>query len=133
MNIRSLFSHYWKSFIFIGCILYLSFTNPSTFKGIPTFENEDKLVHFLLYFGLTCLLIFDFRQGKKNTRMSTLTCFLVCILFPIFLGGAVEILQPMYFAPRTAEWLDWFSDIGGVLLGWITMFFLKEKLDLIFK
>ena len=65
--------------------------------------------------------------------MSNFSFFLICILFPIFIGGIVEILQPMYFAPRTAEWFDWFSDIGGVLLGWMTMFFLKDKLNLIFK
>jgi len=48
-----------------------------------------------------------------------LTFMLISLLTPVILGGIVEILQPIYFAPRTAEWLDWFSDITGALLGWI--------------
>jgi VanZ family protein len=121
MKIRNFVSHYWKSILFVSVILYLSFAPPSTFKGIPTFENEDKLVHLFLYFVLTSILIFDFRQFAKNNHLSTITFTLICIVFPIILGGAIEILQPIYFAPRTAEWLDWFSDIAGVLLGWLGM------------
>lgn len=112
--------YYWKSIIIMLGILYLSFAPPSTFQGISTFENEDKLIHILMYAGLTFVLIFDFLQHTKNNA-TTIAFILTCLIFPVFLGGAVEILQPMYFAPRTAEWLDWFSDITGVLVGWLGM------------
>jgi VanZ family protein len=121
MKIKKFLRTYWKSILIISGILYLSFAPPSTFKGIPSFENEDKLVHIIMYGGLTCVLIFDFRQYAKNNPLSSLAFILICILTPVILGGIVEILQPMYFAPRTAEWLDWFSDITGVLLGWLAM------------
>ena len=127
MKINNFFLHYWKTLIIISVILYLSFTSPSTFKGIPTFENEDKLVHFLMFFGLTCVIMFDFGNYVKKNN-SNLVFILTCIVFPIFLGGAIEILQPMYFAPRTAEWFDWFSDITGVLVGWLAMRFVFAKL-----
>ena len=112
---------YWKSILIISGILYLSFAPPSEFKGIPSFENEDKLVHIIMYGGLTCVLMFDFRQYAKNNPLSSLAFILICLLTPVILGGIVEILQPLYFAPRTAEWFDWFSDITGVLLGWLAM------------
>jgi len=118
MKLKYFLSIYWKSIIIISGILYLSFAPPSTFKGVPTFEFEDKLVHLLMYGGLTCVLIYDFRQYAKNKTMSVLSFIFMCLLLPVILGGAIEILQPMYFAPRTAEWFDWFSDIAGVLLGW---------------
>lgn len=128
MTVKNFFIHYWKSMIFTACILYLSFAPPSTFKGIPTFENEDKLVHLFLYTVLTCILIFDFRQYTRRKQTSRLTFILICIILPVFLGGAIEILQPMYFAPRTAEWFDWFSDIAGVLLGWSVINLIPRKL-----
>jgi VanZ family protein len=120
---------FWKSIIITGTILYLSFASPSTFSGVPTFENEDKLVHLLMYAGLTGFLIFDFRRFAKTTDMSIVGFIFICLAFPVFLGGAVEILQPMYFAPRTAEWFDWFSDIAGVLTGWLSMRFIAPRIS----
>ena len=113
--------HYWKSTIVFGCILYLSFAPPSTFNGVPTFEYEDKLVHLLMYLGLTSVLIFDFKRTITAKTTNHFAFVLICLVFPIFLGGAIEILQPMYFAPRSASWFDWFFDIIGVLIGWIFM------------
>lgn len=128
MKIIHFILYFWKSILIISIILYLSFAPPSTFNGVPTFENEDKLVHILMYAGLTCILIFDFRRYAKTKTMSIVAFILICLLFPVFLGGAVEILQPIYFAPRTAEWFDWFSDISGMLLGWIGIRFITPKL-----
>lgn len=120
--------HYWKSFIIIAIILYLSFASPSTFKEVPTFKFEDKLIHLLMYGGLTGILIFDFRQYAKNNYTTFLAFILVCLLFPATLGGAVEIIQPIYFPPRSAEWLDWCSDLSGVLVGWFVMSWISPRI-----
>ena len=125
MKFINILLRYWESIIIALGILYLSFAPPSTFKGVPSFTNEDKLVHLLLYAGLTCVLIFDFRKYAKNNKANTLGFILVCLAFPVFLGGLVEILQPMYFAPRTGEWSDWLSDILGTLLGLLAMYILR--------
>jgi VanZ family protein len=129
MKIIHFILYFWKSIVVICIILYLSFAPPSTFNGIPTFKNEDKLVHILMYAGLTGALIFEFRRYAKTNTISIVAFILICLLFPVFLGGAVEILQPMYFAPRTAEWFDWFSDITGMLIGWTGMRFITPKLS----
>ena len=121
MKIKIYLHTFWKSILIISGILYLSFASPSTFKDVPTFANEDKFVHLLMYAGLTGILMFDFRQYARN-RNATITAFLIiCILFPVLLGGIVEIIQPIYFPPRTADWFDWFSDITGVFVGWMVM------------
>ena len=125
LHINFIFN-FWKSLIITAGILYLSFAPPSTFNGIPTFENEDKLVHLLMYAGLTCTLIFDFWKYYKSITYKTLSFILICLVFPIILGGAIEIIQPTYFAPRTADWFDWFSDILGILLGLLFMQLLKK-------
>jgi VanZ family protein len=124
MKFLKILFRYWESLITTFVILYLSFTPPTTFDKVPSFTYEDKLVHLFLYAGLTCVLMFDFRKYANNNS-SKWTFVLVCLLLPVFLGGAVEILQPIYFAPRTAEWIDWISDILGALLGWGTMALLK--------
>ena len=124
--------HYWKSIIIISIILYLSFAPPSTFKEVPSFENEDKLVHLLMYGGLTCILIFDFRQFVKRYRIPRFSFGLICIILPVLLGGAVEILQPMYFAPRSASWFDFLFDFIGVIIGWIFMDVFKNIVKKIF-
>ena len=116
---------YWKSFFVIICILYLSFASPSSFKKIPTFDNEDKIVHFLMYAGLTAVLIFDFRNHKKNNNFCS-SFVLACLIFPSILGGLIEILQPRYFAPRTGSFGDFFADMIGVFAGWLFMYGLNK-------
>jgi VanZ family protein len=128
MKLNFILSIYWKSILIVAGILYLSFAPPSTFKGIPAFEFEDKLVHLLMYGGLSFFLIFDFQRHTKNNPMSGLAFSLICLFIPVFLGGIVEIMQPLYFSPRTAEWFDWFSDISGVLLGWLASSIIKPIL-----
>lgn len=125
MKFIKILLRYWESITIALVILYLSFAPPTTFDKVPSFNYEDKLVHLLLYAGLTCVLMYDFRKYAKISNTSKWTFVLVCLILPIFLGGAVEILQPIYFAPRTAEWADWLSDILGALLGWGAMALLK--------
>ena len=114
-NFKTLFK-YWKSIAITGVILYLSFAPPSDFKGIPTFNNEDKLIHFLMYLALSGLLIVDYTV--VSIKKSNLKLMLLCLVSPAVLGGIIEILQPLIAAPRTGSWLDWLADMLGVLAGW---------------
>lgn len=127
---------YWKSLAVVGCIFYLSFASPSTFDKIPTFTNADKLAHLFMYGGLCAVLVFEYRLAKKTNKTKSVQGYLICILFPIILGGLIEILQPLYFWPRSGSWLDFSFNIGGVLISWvcmhvfedcITKFFVRNK------
>lgn len=120
---------YWKSVLITAIILHLSFAPPSEFQGIPTFNNEDKLVHFLMYMGFTAVLLFD-SYRIKSTKLSQQTLILLCIVYPVLLGGIIEILQPMFFFPRSASWFDWFADSLGVLAGWYSMPLIYRKLGI---
>ena len=124
MNIKKLILNYWKSIVVIICIFILSFASPSTFKKIPTFPIEDKIVHLLMYLGLTAVLFFEYMQHKGN-NVKSFKFVLVCIILPILLGGSIELMQENFFPPRSASWLDWLSDIAGVGLGWLVMQFVK--------
>lgn len=126
MQFKTVFHLYWKSIFIIAIILYLSFAPASTFKGISLFKNVDKVVHLLMYMGLAMILIYDFRNHKK-TNNYTFIFILTCIIFPSLLGGFVEIMQELFFPPRSAEWSDWLCDIAGILIGWTTMHLARNK------
>jgi len=120
------FKQYWKSMLFICILFYLSFAKPSTFKYAPSFINIDKMVHVFLYFIFGVLLIVDFSKSnieKSSQSIKILTTF----VFPILIGGVIEILQEMYFKPRSAEWIDWFSDIFGIVLSYVFMHYFYKK------
>ncbi len=110
---------YYMSVLMTGLILYLSFAPPSNFdqfKEISFFEGFDKLVHFVLYFSLAAVLMFESGVFKENR----LNCLLVPgLLYPVVLGGLVELCQKYFFAPRSAEFFDWFFDISGVVTVWL--------------
>ena len=128
---KNIFINYWKSILVFGSILYLSFAPPSTFNGIPTFNNEDKLVHFLMYAGLCCMLIFDFRLANKNNKTKTTRGYLLCVAFPLLLGGSIEILQPLYFE-RGGSWLDLSANITGIISAWLFMHLFEGSINKIF-
>ncbi len=117
---KMFFVKYWKSLLVLFVILYLSFASPSTFKDIPTFQHADKVAHFLMFALFTGVLINDFRHDK--IVFTSKTEFLILSLaFPLFTGAIIEYLQGSVFQPRSAEWLDFFSDTMGVAIGFLLM------------
>jgi len=152
MGAKNVFFSYWKSILVTVGILYLSFAPPSTFESAPRisqFPHSDKVVHFVMFFVLTAVLIYECtkstnaRKREANSNIQNLnnknSCFrtfvrsrkflLVCILFPIVLGGIIEIMQEAFFKPRSAEWLDWAADIAGVLAAWAVFLIARKKLS----
>lgn len=114
---------YWKTILATTIICYLSFAQPSTFEKIPkvAMEHLDKLIHLILYFGLTLAIFYDQRKNIKKT--STIIRY---IAYPIILGGMIEIAQQKWFSPRTGEWLDWLADILGVFLAVILIYIIHK-------
>jgi len=121
---------YWKSILSVVVILYLSFAPPSDFSEMPKVNILffDKIVHVALYLFLTIVLIFDFRSHNKFSKNNSIY-IVQCILFPIVLGGCIEIAQDKWFYPRTAEWVDWLADILGVTIALVVTLFYKRKIQ----
>ncbi len=121
--------HFWKSITILLILLYLSFAPPSNFKELPPIKIEffDKFVHLILYVFFTYILVIDSCKyfGHDRSKSIYLTG---CFIFPILLGGFIEIAQATWFFPRTAEWIDWFADIIGAGIGfWIATFTMKKR------
>lgn len=78
----------------------------------------DKWTHLVMYGG-TCVVIWCeyLRHCKKEARRPNLRALAMAMLCMILLGGLMELLQVYATTTRSGEWLDFFADSLGVLLG----------------
>jgi len=122
-NLRVL-TCYPMSIVLSFVLLYLSFANPITFStmdmGIP---YGDKIVHFLMYFGISLVYWFEWLRAREITKNILPLGLIFCFAFPIFLGGAVEICQNYFTEIRSGEWGDFFANCLGVVLAMLVSFF----------
>lgn len=124
--------NYWKSISFTCLLFYLSFARPASFEGLNVVNITDKVAHYVVYVIYGILLIYDYLKDKKNDFSKKDFIFL-CIIMPIILGGLIEIVQEAFFKPRSAEWIDWFCDILGILTAWLMYYFIKKKTKILSK
>jgi VanZ family protein len=92
-------------------IMYLSLASSQTFENVPLpkIPHIDKIVHFLMYFGLMSTIIFENRKTLKTTR----NLFLISLI-PLFYGILMEILQGVFTATRFASFFDAVFDAAGI-------------------
>lgn len=92
-------------------IVYLSLAGSQTF-GSGAFINIpyiDKIGHFVLYFVLMAVIIFEHRNYFRDTRH-----LLLIALVPICFGVAMEFFQMLLTSDRRGEVLDAIFDCAGV-------------------
>lgn len=115
MTLKNLI-HFVPSFLVAAIIAYLSLLRQVSLS-LPHFFGWDKLVHFLMFFALSSVILFDTRRTAKISRKIIFVIFLTGTLY----GGIIEILQEYFFYPRTGEWFDWLADSLGVIFGIISV------------
>lgn len=74
----------------------------------------DKWTHMVMYATLT--LVIWLEHIRHSTQPSPRFLALWAILFPIALGGLLELLQAYATTYRSGEWMDWAADSIGTLL-----------------
>ncbi len=72
-------------------------------------SDNDRAAHFLAYFGLAVLAFGLCRVAAKPHRVAPWLIGLAAF------GAVDELTQPWF--GRTAEWLDWTADLGGLTTG----------------
>lgn len=75
----------------------------------------DKWTHLVMYGG-TCSVIW-WEYLRTHDRMDWRKVVLLAIVGMILLGGLIELLQAYCTTTRSGEWLDFWADSIGVLLG----------------
>ena len=111
----------WAVIVLILCDLPLE----NVSGQIPVFEGMDKLVHTGFFFVLTVLLFYGKirQQGSYSFRILTIVKIL---LITATLGAGIEILQWKVFTYRSADILDFFTDMVGVGMGIFSYIFLHR-------
>lgn len=76
----------------------------------------DKWVHFVMFGALAVTMYIDRRLARQGT---TPLFILSAFLFPSLWGGLMELVQAYLTTCRSGEWLDFYADTFGALLGTI--------------
>ena len=103
----------------LALIGVLSFTPFFPETPLDNVKFIDKWTHLVMYGG-TCSVIWweHLRLCKKETRRPNLRAlFWFALVGMIILGGLVELGQAYCTTTRSGEWLDFYADTVGVLLG----------------
>ncbi|MBQ9204362.1 MAG: VanZ family protein [Prevotella sp.] len=85
----------------------------------------DKWTHFVMYGGTCAVIWWEYlRNARRRTDGKSGLGGLSTSRFPLFtfvslvaLGGLMELLQTYATTTRSGEWLDFWADSVGVLLG----------------
>lgn len=76
---------------------------------------SDKTAHFIMYGGLTVVVLFDKNFQNLKNRMVSLPLWTVG--FPILYGGLMELLQAYCTnGNRSGDWLDFIANSLGALI-----------------
>lgn len=108
-----------NSFTFV-IIWLLVITSLSAFSGnkipeIPVW-NVDKLAHIIMYGVLSFLLLLSCNPDYLKQKNSSSHTFFI-VLFCIFYGGFMEILQHYVFVNRSGNLYDFIANIIGSISG----------------
>jgi VanZ family protein len=100
--------------IYVGCIIALSLLPMQDLPQVPMFPEEDKLIHFLMYFGFSVLFCWTLKTELNFSRI-----FLV-ILVTVSWGILMEYLQLDMHLGRSFSWYDELANSIGVCFGILT-------------
>ncbi|MDR1091539.1 MAG: VanZ family protein [Prevotella sp.] len=134
--LKRIFKYIWPPMVIAVIIFYLCCLIPA--NDIPDVEFEifiptDKIVHFLMYFGLSVVASFNYIYDKKG-KIIMLKLVVFAVLIPIIYGGLIEILQAEYFTERSGDWYDFLADVSGSLATlpfslWFRHYLLNKQLE----
>lgn len=112
--------------IFYLCCLIPANDIPDT--DFDFFIPIDKVVHFLMFFGLSLTACIGYIYLNKG-HIIILKMIVFAILLPILYGGAIELIQHYYFIGRTGDWFDFLADaIGSLTVLPIALLFRRKLL-----
>ena len=83
-------------------------------EDVPFF---DKWVHCVMYASLSVAIWMDRRLICRRVMRPLLWVFL--FVYPSVMGGLMELVQAYLTTCRSGDWVDFYADMFGALLGLI--------------
>lgn len=101
-------------------------------KSIPHISwlellSFDKFVHASIFFGLQILMMRAFIFSPSFAKIKWLI-----LMFCITYGGALEIMQSMFFSERSGDIFDFIANSFGCVCGMIVFPWIKKKVPTFF-
>ncbi|MCB8995492.1 MAG: VanZ family protein [Bacteroidales bacterium] len=79
-----------------------------------TFPHFDKLVHAIMYFTFSFVIIFD--NQRSRPPLPNIKNYLYSAVAGLSYGGIMEILQALFTRSRKGDIFDFLFDLLGVVL-----------------
>lgn len=111
-------------------ILYLSLADSQSFDDVPFLNIPyfDKIAHFLMYFGLMSVILFEHRNAIIGRAQLGLIA-----LIPFIYGILMEILQLTVSANRSGNIFDVVANSAGIIIAALLWLLIGPRLKTIFK
>ena len=105
---------YPLSFFVFAVIIYLSLFRPSDNLQLPMlFEHMDKVVHFVMYAGLSFIIWYEFFRSHGNRK--SIKMFLAIFLIPALFSGFMEYMQSKATDYRSGDIMDLLFNVLGII------------------
>lgn len=117
----------WICTVVVSVVIIILSTIPV--PDVPELDNVpffDKWVHFVMYGGLAMAVWFDRTVICKRRMNHSIWTFL--FVYPMVLGGLMELVQAYLTTCRSGDWLDFFADAFGALIGLLLCLLIHKPL-----
>lgn len=129
-------SRYLKLFLFlIYTVLIFLISNIKTFSSVTEFTYEDKIKHFIEYFGYSIVVSHLFKDifKKKYLLITIVFCLVYAVTDEIHQGFVGYFDTGVFSGIRDCSFYDWIADSLGVFAGTFFYFKLKRIIDFNYK
>jgi VanZ family protein len=122
------FRHNILGLCWLALIFLLSCMPGKEFSQMQPFSGLDKIIHFYLYFQLSLLLIIGFKK-QYSYPLLRYNSVKTALLFSLFYGVFMELLQGFIFMERSIELTDIIANIAGSFWGVFIFFIIYYKIN----
>lgn len=105
---------FWKPVVWTAIIIILSSVSGSGLEKVSLLKiyHIDKVLHALMYYMQTFLLIEAFNENKNRNIRN----FLYPLLIAFFTGAIMELSQHFIIESRHGDWFDLLSNVFGSVI-----------------
>lgn len=105
---------YPLSLFVFAAIVYLSLFRPSDDMQLPMlFEHMDKVVHFIMYAGLSFIIWYEF--FRSHSGIKSIKAFIAMFIIPALFSGFMEYMQSKATDYRSGDIMDLLFNVLGII------------------
>lgn len=124
--------HWWPSLLTLAAVLWLTLApDPVPDTGVYLFPHADKVVHAIMFGGLTGAILFDWRRmpEHRSQRMPVRTVVMIAFIVTV-IATLDELSQTAMALGRYTDMMDLLADWVGII---VAVFTAPPLLNLIFR